>query len=122
MCVSWLPDGNIEYIGRTDHQVKIRGFRIELGEIENQLQKIEGIQEAVVLVREDVPGQKRLVGYYTQKENTEKQAVSILREKLGEVLPDYMIPSAFVEMDFFPLTPNGKLDRKALPAPEHFFR
>ncbi len=72
-----------------------------------------------MLVREDVPGQKRLVGYYTQKENTEKQAVSILREKLGEVLPDYMIPSAFVEMDFFPLTPNGKLDRKALPAPEH---
>ncbi len=61
----WLPDGNIEYIGRTDHQVKIRGFRIELGEIESQLQKIEGIQEAVVLVREDVPAQKRLVGYYT---------------------------------------------------------
>ncbi len=121
----WLPDGNIEYVGRADHQVKIRGFRIELGEIESQLQKLEGIQEAVVLVREDVPGHKRLVGYYTIS-NTALDSrfrgddgVNLLREKLREVLPDYMVPSAFVEMGTFPLTPNGKLDRKALPAPEH---
>ncbi|HEX7640719.1 MAG TPA: condensation domain-containing protein, partial [Burkholderiaceae bacterium] len=111
------PDGHIEYLGRNDHQVKIRGFRIELGEIESQLSRHPSIRETVVIAREDVPGERRLVAYLTQ--NGEAAAsTDELRTSLRESLPDYMVPSAFVVLDALPLTPNGKLDRKALPAPE----
>ncbi|MBA3485668.1 MAG: amino acid adenylation domain-containing protein [Lysobacter sp.] len=113
----WLPDGNIEYLGRNDFQVKIRGFRIELGEIEAKLAACAGVREAVVLAREDVPGEKRLVAYLLAEAEAEPTA-SQLREALLKELPEYMVPGAFVELDAFPLTPNGKLDRKALPAPD----
>ena len=111
----WLPDGNLEYIGRVDFQVKIRGFRIELGEIEAALRGCAGIQEVVVLARADGGGgDKRLVAYVT---GTPAKAED-LRRQLGESLPDYMVPTAFVVLESMPLTPNGKLDRQALPAPE----
>lgn len=112
----WLPDGNIEYIGRNDFQVKIRGFRIELGEIESRLAACAGVREATVIVREDNPEDKRLVAYLVAHHGVELAAAD-LRAQLASVLADYMIPSAFVSLTAFPLTPNGKLDRKALPAP-----
>ncbi|MCI0996476.1 non-ribosomal peptide synthetase, partial [Pseudomonas corrugata] len=112
----YLPDGNIEYLGRNDDQVKIRGFRIELGEIEAKLAQHEAVKEAVVLAREDVPGDKRLVAYFTQSETVD---IETLRRHLQGQLPEYMVPVAYVRLDAMPLTPNGKLDRKALPAPEH---
>uniref|UniRef100_UPI0006D8AD5A non-ribosomal peptide synthetase n=1 Tax=Pseudomonas mediterranea TaxID=183795 RepID=UPI0006D8AD5A len=112
----YLPDGNIEYLGRNDDQVKIRGFRIELGEIEAKLARHEAVKEAVVLAREDVPGDKRLVAYFTESETVD---IEILRSYLQAQLPAYMVPVAYVHLDALPLTPNGKLDRKALPAPEH---
>ena len=112
----YRPDGAIEYLGRLDNQVKIRGFRIELGEIESVLGGVPGVREAVVLAREDVPGDKRLVAYLTLKERAAPKD-SELRGLLRAKLPDYMIPSAFVTLDRFPLTPNGKVDRKALPRP-----
>ncbi|WP_446033163.1 amino acid adenylation domain-containing protein [Pseudomonas frederiksbergensis] len=111
----WLPDGNVEYLGRNDDQVKIRGFRIELGEIEARLAQHADIKETVVLAREDVPGDKRLVAYYTSPNALDIEA---LRSHLQGQLPDYMIPAAYVRLDVLPLTPNGKLDRKALPAPD----
>jgi arthrofactin-type cyclic lipopeptide synthetase C len=119
----WLPDGNIEFLGRNDFQVKIRGFRIELGEIESRLMGHPSVREAVVLAREDNPGDKRLVAYYTEArtgEGEEAGAVSAeqLRTHLSASLPEYMVPAAYVRLESLPLTPNGKLDRKALPAPE----
>ena len=112
------PDGNIELLGRMDHQVKIRGFRIELGEIEAVLLQFTKVREAVVVAREDAPGDKRLVAYLTTYSQT---AVSLneLRRFLREKLPDYMVPSAFVMLERLPLTPNGKVDRRALPKPEN---
>jgi aryl carrier-like protein len=110
------PDGTIEFLGRLDHQVKLRGFRIELGEIETALARYPGVREAVVIVREDIPGDKRLVAYVT----SDQQAITVatVREALTGKLPNYMLPSAVVRLDAMPLTPNGKIDRKALPAPD----
>ena len=111
-----VPDGTIEFLGRLDHQVKLRGFRIELGEIETALARYPGVREAVVIVREDIPGDKRLVAYVT----SDQQAITVatVREALTGKLPNYMLPSAVVRLDAMPLTPNGKIDRKALPAPD----
>ncbi|QMS92433.1 NcpB [Nostoc edaphicum CCNP1411] len=113
----YLPDGNIEYLGRIDNQLKIRGFRIELGEIEAILSQHPGVRENVVVAREDIPGEKRLVAYFVpQLEQT--PTTNELRIFLTEKLPQYMMPSAFVRLEFLPLTPNGKVDRKALPVPD----
>jgi amino acid adenylation domain-containing protein len=117
----YLSDGNIEFLGRNDDQVKLRGYRIELGEIEAQLRSCAGVREAVVLAREDVPGEKRLVAYATATAGAQLQA-SELRDALRVVLPEYMIPSLFVMLPALPLTPSGKLDRRALPAPEGLHR
>ncbi|TXI45476.1 MAG: amino acid adenylation domain-containing protein, partial [Lysobacter sp.] len=114
----WLPDGRIDYMGRNDHQVKIRGFRIELGEIEARLSALPGVKEAVVLAREDQPGQKHLVAYALPEAEDAPLETDALRERLLAQLPDYMVPSAFVRMSAWPLTSNNKIDRKALPAPD----
>jgi len=118
----WLPDGNIEFLGRNDFQVKIRGFRIELGEIEARLVEHPEVREAVVVAREDAPGDKRLVAYYSASvigESVEEAAgAERLRSHLSAVLPEYMVPAAYVRLQSLPLTPNGKLDRNALPAPD----
>jgi surfactin family lipopeptide synthetase C len=114
----WRADGNIEFLGRIDHQVKIRGFRIELGEIESVLGRHEAVREVVVMAREDIPGDKRLVAYIIP-EGEQTPSVSVLRQYLKEKLPEYMMPNVFVMLEKFPLTPNGKVDRRALPAPEH---
>jgi amino acid adenylation domain-containing protein len=112
----YLPGGEIEYLGRTDHQVKIRGFRIELGEIEAVLGEHESIGQVVVMAREDIPGEKRLVAYIVPDGNQPPSA-SVLRQYLQEKLPEYMVPGAFITLEKFPLSPNGKIDRKTLPAP-----
>jgi amino acid adenylation domain-containing protein len=112
----WRADGVVEYLGRNDHQVKVRGFRIELGEIEAALLACEGIREAVVVAREDVPGDKRLVAYVVgDRDGTDALR---LREQLSQHLADYMLPAACVALDAMPLSANGKLDRHALPAPD----
>jgi amino acid adenylation domain-containing protein len=110
-----LPDGNIELLGRRDHQVKIRGIRVELGEIEAVLARQPGVREAVVVLREDVPGNQRLVAYVVGSDDG--LAVSALRAGAKGILPDYMLPSAFVLVRELPLTRNGKVNRNALPAP-----
>ena len=111
----WLPDGNIEFLGRLDYQVKIRGYRIELIEIESRLLKHEVIKEAVVISKEDPQGGKYLAAYFTgERELTGME----LREHLSKELPDYMIPSSFIQLEKLPLTSNGKIDRKALPEPD----
>ncbi|HEY0601529.1 MAG TPA: amino acid adenylation domain-containing protein, partial [Herpetosiphonaceae bacterium] len=113
----YRPDGNVEFVGRADHQVKIRGFRIELGEIEAVLGQHESVREAVVIAREDTPGNKRLVAYIVGQPET-TPVVADLRRFLQERLPNYMIPAAFVLLEALPLTPNGKVDRRALPKPD----
>ncbi|MCB9417790.1 MAG: amino acid adenylation domain-containing protein, partial [Mycolicibacterium sp.] len=112
--VRWNAEGELEYVGRADEQVKIRGYRIELGEIQAALAGLEGVETAAVIAREDRPGDKRLVGYVTGSGDTAK-----IRTQLAERLPAYMIPAAVVSLDALPLTVNGKLDTRALPAPEY---
>ncbi|ORC58268.1 non-ribosomal peptide synthetase, partial [Pseudomonas floridensis] len=114
----WNADGTLEYLGRNDDQVKIRGVRIELGEIESQLGRLPGIEEALVLAREDEPGQPRLVGYFIERDGALSTPVSELRAALLAVLPGYMVPGALVRLDAWPLTANGKVDRRALPVPD----
>jgi amino acid adenylation domain-containing protein/non-ribosomal peptide synthase protein (TIGR01720 family) len=119
----YLADGEIEFLGRNDQQVKIRGFRIEIGEIEAALSRYQGVRQAVVSAREDVPGEKRLVAYIVwdgvASAESPPQHAGALRTHLKHSLPDYMLPATFIELDQLPLTPNGKVDRRALPAPDH---
>jgi amino acid adenylation domain-containing protein/non-ribosomal peptide synthase protein (TIGR01720 family) len=116
--VRWRPDGAIDYLGRADDQVKIRGFRIELGEVESALRQHPDVAEGVVVAWEDEPGRKRLVAYLVAASGVAEPATADLRAFLTRTLPDYMVPSAFVALEALPLSPNGKLDRKALPAPD----
>jgi len=111
----WLPDGNIEYLGRKDDQVKVRGYRIELGEIENTMNQSGQIRQGVVQAKADSSGNKRLVGYVVPQGTFDRQAI---QSYLSTKLPEYMVPATWVELDSLPLTPNGKIDRKALPDPE----
>jgi amino acid adenylation domain-containing protein len=121
--VRYVGEGELEFIGRIDDQVKIRGFRIELGEIEGQLRQRVDVREAVVMAREDEPGQKRLVAYVVPAEWVADEAeratqANAYREGLSTALPDYMVPAIFVVLEALPLTPNGKVDKRALPAPD----
>ncbi|MFO7166181.1 MAG: amino acid adenylation domain-containing protein, partial [Mycolicibacterium hassiacum] len=112
--VRWGADGQLRYLGRADEQVKIRGYRIELGEVQAALAEVEGVDQAAVVVREDQPGDKRLVGYVTGSADPSR-----VRQRLAERLPVYMVPAAVVVLDSLPLTVNGKLDKRALPAPQY---
>ncbi|MGR3937685.1 non-ribosomal peptide synthase/polyketide synthase [Streptomyces sp. BRA346] len=113
----WNADGEVEFLGRTDHQVKVRGFRIELGEVEAALARHPDVRAAVVTVREDEPGLKRLVGYVVPAGGTTPPRAAELRAAVARLLPAHMVPSAYVVLDAFPLTPHRKIDRQALPAP-----
>jgi amino acid adenylation domain-containing protein len=113
----WLPDGGLQVLGRIDHQVKLRGFRIELGEIEAVLTKKAQLGAAAVILREDAPGAPRIVAYYVEPGDS-RRSPETFRELLAEDMPEYMIPSAWVRLDALPLSPNGKLDRAALPRPD----
>ncbi|MGA8150806.1 MAG: amino acid adenylation domain-containing protein [Terriglobales bacterium] len=113
----YLPSGDIEFLGRRDHQIKIRGFRVEPGEIETALSKHPTVREVAVIAREDVPGDKRLVAYLVPVQGTELSTAELRRYLQGQ-LPDHMVPSAFVILPAMPLTPNGKINRRGLPAPE----
>jgi acyl carrier protein len=113
-----LPDGNIEFLDRADDQVKIRGYRIELGEIETVLTEHPAVSQAVAMVREDTPGEKRLVGYVVPADPSITD-IELLRGFLNERLPNYMRPAAYVLLERLPLTANGKIDRRALPAPQY---
>lgn len=115
--VRYLPDGNIEYLGRLDHQVKLRGMRVELSEIESALLRHPAVRQVVVMAREDVPGETRLVAYLVLREE-QSAMTDNLRNHALQYLPDYMLPSAFVMLAALPLTPNGKVDRQALPVPD----
>ena len=114
----WLPDGNLQYFGRSDFQVKVRGYRIELGEIEATLDKHPDVGQSVASVREDQPGQKRLVAYVVLRAEGVELEPSALQAHVRQSLPEFMVPSSVVILDAFPLTPNGKVDRRALPAPD----
>ena len=114
----YLPDGNIEYLGRIDNQVKVRGFRIELGEIEAVLSQCPDVQNTAVIVREDTPGDKRLVAYVVLTPDSQI-TTSELRQFLANQLPAYLVPNTFVILESLPLTPSGKCDRRSLPAPDH---
>ena len=114
----WRSDGELEYLGRMDHQIKLRGFRIELGEIEAVLAKHPSVQQCLAMAREDAPGDQRLVAYVVPASGAAVEDEE-LRAHLKRSLPDFMLPSTFVELQQFPLTPNGKIDRKALPAPKY---
>ncbi|MGK7905412.1 MAG: amino acid adenylation domain-containing protein [Hormoscilla sp.] len=114
----YLPDGNIEFLGRIDHQVKIRGFRIELGEVEALLGQHPEVRDAIVIVREDRADDKRIVAYVVPSNPSRGLPPSELRPFLKKKLPDYMVPTAFVSLEVMPLTPNGKIDRRALPVPD----
>ncbi|RJG37752.1 non-ribosomal peptide synthetase, partial [Motilimonas pumila] len=134
--VRWLPDGNLEYLGRIDHQVKIRGFRVELGEVESCLTRLDGVEDAVVVSKESTTGDKRLVAYVVadnvgqlitdtvdrekdgRGDTAQQEFITLLRQYVIQSLPDYMVPAAFVLLEQLPLTQNGKIDRKALPEPE----
>lgn len=111
----WTPDGVLEFLGRADFQIKLRGYRVELGEIENIINQQAGVQQSVVIAREDTPGLVQLVGYLVVDRTLD---VAALRSELGKALPDYMVPKHFVTLDAIPLTPNKKIDRTALPAPK----
>ena len=113
----YLPDGSIDYLGRIDFQVKIRGLRVELGEIEAHLSALEEVSKCVVLMREDEPGDQRLVAYYTPSDG-QKISISAMRDQIQEKVPQYMVPSNFMELGTLPLLSNGKVNRKALPAPD----
>ena len=116
--VRWRNDGTIEFLGRRDQQIKLRGFRIETGEIETVLLRHSAIRQAVVVLREDRPGDKRLVAYIVPQKNQSENFVNELRQYLHHKLPDYMIPSSLVTLDDLPLTANGKVDKSALPRPD----
>ncbi|MER6968764.1 non-ribosomal peptide synthetase, partial [Streptomyces halstedii] len=115
--VRWRADGELEFVGRVDDQVKIRGLRVELGGIESVLGRFPGLAEVAVVVREERQGDKRLVAYVVAETGSEGPDADALRAHVGGLLPEFMVPSAFVVLDRLPLTTNGKLDRRALPAP-----